>query len=169
MRHIYIIITVLAAFALGLSTHSHTDGKGNAEDKTHTVRTDTMSANAADFYYQEPVDGLMAAMEYYGVHHRDIVYAQAVLETGNFKSRNCTVKNNLFGLYDSKNGRYYEFGHWADCVVAYKEWIQHKYNSGEDYYSFLNRICYAEDTAYNDILRKIVVSNRKKINKTSHR
>lgn len=169
MRHLYIVITVMAAFSLGLSTHSRTDGKGNEEDGTRTVRTDTLSANAANFYYQEPADGLMAAMEYYGVHHKDIVYAQAVLETGNFKSRNCVVKNNLFGLYDSKNNRYYEFRHWADCVVAYKEWIQHRYNSGEDYYSFLNRICYAEDTMYSCLLRKIVVSNTKKNNKISHR
>ena len=71
--------------------------------------------------------GLKEALRYYGVKHPDIVYAQAVLETGYFKSGLCNNSNNLFGLYNSKKKKYYTFNHWKDCIVAYKEMVQYKY------------------------------------------
>lgn len=95
-------------------------------------------------------------MEYYDLHHADIVYAQAVLETGYFKSNLCTEHNNLFGLYNSKTKKYYRFDHWTDGVIAYKDWIQRRYKHPEDYYKFLSRIHYAEDSTYILKLKQIV-------------
>lgn len=51
-----------------------------------------------------------------GLSNKLFVLAQAVLETGNFRSRVCTDYNNLFGLYDSKNGEYFRFARWEDIV-----------------------------------------------------
>ena len=101
-------------------------------------------------------EGLQEALEFYGVKHPDIVYAQAILETGHFKSTGCLEHNNLFGLYNSKAKRYCRFNHWSESVVAYKEWIQNKYKPPEDYYKFLSRIHYAEDPAYISKLKQIV-------------
>lgn len=91
---------------------------------------------------------------YYQVKYPEIVCAQAILETGHFTSKNCKIKNNLFGLYDSKNRKYYEFDHWAHSIIAYKNKIQYKYKGG-DYYKFLNRIGYATDPSYINKLKEI--------------
>ena len=105
---------------------------------------------------------MLEALNYYGVKHPNIVYAQAVLETGNFKSDLCINGNNLFGLYNSKKKRYYTFDHWKDCIIAYKEMIQYKYKPPNDYYKFLSDIGYAEDPNYINKLKGIVSRNDKK-------
>ena len=113
-----------------------------------------------DFFNKLPQEGLMEALEYYEVKHPQIVYAQAILETGHFKSNVCLNYNNLFGLYDSKNKDYYKFNHWAESIVAYKEWIQKKYQPPNNYYVFLEEINYASDKEYISTLKSIV-NNRK--------
>ena len=109
-----------------------------------------------DFFNKLPQEGLMEALEYYEIKHPQIVYAQAILETGHFKSNVCLNYNNLFGLYDSKNKDYYKFNHWAESIVAYKEWIQKKYQPPNNYYVFLEEINYASDKEYISILKSIV-------------
>ena len=113
-----------------------------------------------DFFSKSPQEGLMEALEYYEIKHPQIVYAQAILETGHFKSNVCLNYNNLFGLYDSKNKDYYKFNHWAESIVAYKEWIQKKYQPPNNYYVFLEEINYAEEKSYTRLLKEIV-KNRK--------
>lgn len=104
-------------------------------------------------------EGLIDALEYYNIQHSNIVYAQALLETGNFKSAGCLEYNNLFGLYNSRINEYYKFNHWSESVVFYKEQIQKRYKPPEDYYTFLQRIGYAEDPKYIYKLKQIVNSN----------
>lgn len=91
---------------------------------------------------------VMEACEYYGLHETGIVVSQAILETGHFRSENCIRNHNLFGLYNSKKGRYYKFSHWTESVVAYRDKIQYKKKPNEKYYDFLQRIGYAEDDDY---------------------
>lgn len=109
------------------------------------------------FYSKTPKEGLKEALDYYDIQHKDIVYAQAVLETGHFNSNVCVVNNNLFGLYNSEKNEYYKFNHWTESVEAYKKWIQYKYDSLENYYDFLHRITYAEDSAY---IKKLKIINK---------
>ena len=118
------------------------------------------------FLKKSPEKGLKEALRYYGVKHPDIVYAQAVLETGYFKSGLCNNSNNLFGLYNSKKKKYYTFNHWKDCIVAYKEMIQYKYKGDNnkppnDYYKFLSDIGYAKDPHYIKKLKRIVNDKRR--------
>lgn len=119
-------------------------------------KTDTAVIKATSFYNKSPQDGLQGALIYFDVKHADIVYAQALLETGHFKSYNCLHRNNLFGLYNSKTKSYYTFNHWTESVIAYKLWIQNRYKEGEDYLLFLNRIGYAEEPLYNKYLTDII-------------
>ena len=121
---------------------------------------DTIINEQPKFFSQSPKEGLEEALSYYNLEYKDIVYAQAVLETGHFTSRVCLEYNNLFGLYDSKNKDYYKFNHWSESVVAYKEWIQKKYQPPNNYYTFLREINYAEEKNYTRILKEIV-KNRK--------
>lgn len=76
----------------------------------------------------------------------EIVLAQALLETNQFKSRVCREDNNLFGLM--KNGKYRKFKNWPESVTAYKNLIQNRYKNHENYFAFLDRIGYAEDQEY---------------------
>ncbi len=92
--------------------------------------------------------------EHYDVHHSTIVYAQAILETGHFKSNVFKTKNNCLGLWDSRNHKFYEFEHWTDCIKGYRDMVQYKYNGG-DYYSFLDNIRYASAEHYTETVRKI--------------
>ena len=111
--------------------------------------------NKPEFLNKNPEEGLREALEYYEVKYPNVVYAQAILETGNFKSDVCVKNNNLFGLYDSKNKRYYKFKHWSESVEAYIKYIQYKYDRGS-YYSFLEELNYAKDPKYTKKLRIIV-------------
>lgn len=127
---------------------------------------DTIINEQPKFFSQTPKEGLEEALSYYGLKHKDIVYAQAILETGNFKSKVCKENNNLFGLYNSKKKRYCKFKHWTESVVAYKEWIQKKYQPPNNYYTFLENINYAEEKEYTRLLKEIV--NTRKDDKRGH-
>ena len=98
------------------------------------------------------------ACEYFGLSNVDIVVAQSILETGHYNSENCTKNNNLFGLYNSKRGRYYHFDCWWKSVLMYKESIQResRMRTNEDYFDYLVRIGYAEDPLYIDKLKRII-------------
>ena len=87
------------------------------------------------------------------IHHSNIVLAQAKLETGNFTSKVCKSKGNLFGLRKGKHYRYYK--HWSESVKAYKKLIQSRYKGG-DYLAFLNNIGYASDPNYSIKLKSIL-------------
>ena len=132
------------------------------ENKPSEIKVVIIKENQLDFFNKSPQEGLKEALEYYNVKYPDIIYAQAILETGHFKSNLCINNNNLFGLYDSKNKKYYTFDHWKDCIIAYKEMVQYKYKDGDDYYKFLSDIGYAEDAKYIDKLKEIVNQNDKK-------
>lgn len=128
------------------------------ESVIRTIVTDSISAvvdEQPDFMSKSPQEGLMEALVYYEVDHPEIVYAQAILETGWFTSDLCLNSNNLFGLYNSKKLQYYRFNHWAESVVAYVKFVQYKYKPPDDYYKFLSRIGYAEDKDYIRKLRNI--------------
>lgn len=100
------------------------------------------------------IENLMAVLEKYEVKHAKVVAAQAILETGYFSSTLCQESHNLFGLRHPSDGSYYTFDNWEQSVKAYVDDVQYKYTGG-DYYSFLNRIGYAEDRKYTAKVRKI--------------
>lgn len=82
-----------------------------------------------------------------GIRHPKIVLAQAILETGWFRSPLCRNRHNLFGLTNPKTGKYYEFNHWTESVRAYYTKVQYKYKGG-NYLLWLRDIGYAEDPRY---------------------
>lgn len=95
-----------------------------------------------------------------GIDYPEIVLAQAILETGNYKSYCCTNRHNLFGLR-RRDGSYMEFGHWTESVGAYKKYIQKYQETPEDYYQFLDNLGYAEDSIYVVRVRQIVKTQLK--------
>ena len=137
------------------------------EDK-EIIEEESIIEESLSFLSKSPEEGLIEALEYYNVIHPNIVYAQAILETGHFKSRICQDYNNLFGLYNSKEQDYYRFNHWSESVLAYIDKIQYKYrnnNPSNDYYRFLLDIGYASDPEYINKLKGIINSNDKRRSK----
>ena len=86
-----------------------------------------------------------------GIKHPEIVYAQYRLETGNGVSRAFTEYNNAFGFI--YKGRLMRFKSVDACVEYYKTWQDKRYVKG-DYYVFLQKIGYAEDEGYIQMLKK---------------
>ena len=127
-------------------------------------RLDSLTINNNDNYSyshittfesKTPEEGIDEALQYYNIEHPTIVKAQAILETAHFTSDLCIKNNNLFGLYDSKNKRYYSYNHWWESIEAYKKLIQRKYDNSKYYYMFLEDIKYARDKEYTNKLKKI--------------
>ena len=107
------------------------------------------------FVNKTPEEGIDEALQYYNIEHPTIVKAQAILETAHFTSDLCIKNNNLFGLYDSKNKKYYSYNHWWESIEAYKKLVQRKYNNSKYYYMFLEDIKYAKDKEYINKLKEI--------------
>lgn len=82
-----------------------------------------------------------------GILYPKIVLAQAILETGWFRSSVCLNKHNLFGLTNPRTGKYYEFNHWTESVRAYYTKVQYKYKGG-NYLFWLDEIGYADNPDY---------------------
>jgi len=93
------------------------------------------------------IPNLLAEIEKNGIKYPKIVLAQAILETGWFKSAVCRNKHNLFGLTNPRTKDYYEFNHWTESVKAYYTKVQYRYKSG-NYLLWLRDIGYAEDKGY---------------------
>ena len=94
-----------------------------------------------------------------GILYPKIVLAQAILETGWFRSSVCRNKHNLFGLTNPRTGKYYEFNHWTESVRAYYTKVQYKYKGG-NYLLWLDEIGYAEDPKYIIPLNKVFQMTR---------
>lgn len=93
------------------------------------------------------IPNLYAEIIQNGIRHPKIVLAQAILETGWFTSPVCRNKHNLFGLTNPRTGKYFEFDHWTESVLAYYTKVQYRYKGG-NYLLWLRNIGYAEDPNY---------------------
>ena len=91
-----------------------------------------------------------------GILYPKIVLAQAILETGWFRSSVCRNKHNLFGLTNPRTGKYYEFNHWTESVQAYYTKVQYKYKGG-NYLLWLDEIGYSENSNYIKTIIKVLM------------
>lgn len=103
------------------------------------------------------------------IRFADIVFAQALLESGNFRSRIFLENNNMFGMkcarrrptthHGELHGHAY-FQTWEDCVLDYA-FFQTTYmkhiSTKKEYFQYLADN-YAEDPKYIDKL-KIIINN----------
>jgi flagellum-specific peptidoglycan hydrolase FlgJ len=112
-------------------------------------------------------ENLMAYIKMCGIRFSDIVYAQAVLETGGFKSMIFLESFNLFGMKVassrpttalSKSRGHALYDSWMMSVndyALYQSAFLRDIRTSEDYLSYLSKH-YAEDPAYVSKLRKII-------------
>ena len=86
------------------------------------------------------------------IPHANIVLAQSLLETGEYKSSLTRTHKNIFGMRN-RNG-YKKYTSYEECIGDYKKRISSRYKGG-DYYKFIRDIGYAEDPEYITKLKKI--------------
>lgn len=139
---------------------------GNSVEYNSEAVNDTiLVSDSIDFSEKE----LKKYIKHLNLKHPDIVYAQAVLETGNFKSKLFVNNNNLFGFKEPKvrsntargsvNGYAY-YSSWRQSVIDYalyqSSYIR-KLNR-EAYFDYLDKN-YAEDPNYSKKLKEIIKRN----------
>lgn len=116
-------------------------------------------------------ENLRSFIKTLNLQHPDIVYAQAMLESGNLTSSLVKTNSNLFGMKvpssrakvsvkNKSNYSYFEkttLEGWQMCVIDYALWQSRyaNYRSKDDYFNYLSRN-YAEDPSYVDKLKKII-------------
>lgn len=88
----------------------------------------------------------------------DIVFRQALLETGSFTSELCVKHHNLFGI--KQRDHYAHFQNDESCVEFYATHIALRYKGGS-YYNFLKKIGYATDRRYIAKLKALKVKTMK--------
>ena len=103
--------------------------------------------------------------------HKDIIVAQAILETGWFKSKNCVNNNNMFGMKrsysrattsDTAIGTYAHYPNWQQSVIDYyllqaTTQSVNPTHSRDQYYSYLDRIYSEMGSSYSSQLKDIIV------------
>lgn len=95
-------------------------------------------------------------LDKYDIKHKDKVLKVAILETGWFKSNKAIKHKNLFGFETGIK----HFDTYDESVKAYKTRVESRMREGEDYYSFLKRIKYANDKKYIWKLKRVKVSKK---------
>lgn len=150
---IHVVWFIIALLVVAFFINVYSDNK---KENTIVEKEDSISVQWRQNHFLLSEENLYNELVAQGVDFPEIVTAQALLETGHFKSYACLQQNNLFGLRDNK-GKYMSFPHWTDAVAAYKKYIQ-RYNHPvpEDYYAYLQELGYAEDPQYIDKLKQIV-------------
>lgn len=143
------IVICAILFLVVILTFIGHDERLTALEEARGVTSIEIRLEQPEFLLKGPREGLMEALEYYQVPHADIVYSQAYLETGNFKSNLNVNSNNIFGLYNGKLKRYMKFDHWVGSVETYIKCFSSKYtDTTENYYDFLERMHYTKDPEY---------------------
>lgn len=108
---------------------------------------------------------LVTYLTYKNVNFKEVVLAQAHLETGNFSSRIFIEGNNLFGMKKpyvrsttaiGTHLGHARYSHWTKSVDDYLLWYEyHQKYLKECYYTFLVNVGYAEDVEYTNKLKMI--------------
>ena len=127
----------------------------NASLKTELQKKTDVITKSENHLLELTIPNLYKEIIRNGILYPKIVLAQAILETGWFRSSVCRNKHNLFGLTNPRTGKYYEFNHWTESVRAYYTKVQYKYKGG-NYLLWLDEIGYAEDSDYVLVITKIL-------------
>ena len=98
--------------------------------------------------------------DFYGITDAEIVYAQSCLESGHFSSSIYRKKNNHLGI--RRKSGYASYPDWTACLKDYSDRVARRKRDGEDHYTFLMRIGYAEDGEYVSKVKSVVLGNRKR-------
>lgn len=143
--------------------------------QTEFVTEETKAIIISEFDKQNKftAENLKAYILELNIRFPHIVYAQAKLETGNFKSKIFRENNNLFGMKEAKRrpttnkgteNNHAVYLNWKESVVDYAMYSAAYLNgikSESEYFDYL-RQNYAQDTSYVLRLKEIIEKQKMK-------
>lgn len=164
------ILVIICTFYLGYVSYpfinKNTDFKAVVENKKSLDTIRVFIENTNDTF---SLENLKNEIKNLNIKHPDIVFAQAIQETGHFTSNIFNQNNNLFGMKMAyrrpktaigiKNG-HAEYNNWKESVIDYALW-QNRYanfSDRDDYFKYLSKN-YAEDKTYVHKLKSIIRKN----------
>jgi Ca2+/Na+ antiporter len=111
-------------------------------------------------------DKLLLEVEKYSFKYPDIVMAQAILESGHFKSPVFKQNHNMFGMRQAlrristaqgSNLNHAYYTSWKDCVADRALYEAHYLSklTREQYFSYLDQV-YAEGGGYSKLLKQVI-------------
>ena len=115
-------------------------------------------------------ENLVKKIKSLDIKYPHIVYAQAHIESGNFKSKLFRINHNLFGMKEAKSRinlalgskrGYAYYRSWEDSVLDYAFYMAYKskyLNSENNYYAMLSK-SYAENPNYVFTLKNFINKN----------
>ena len=140
------------------------------DNKTKYIKTETeVNIITNNSFSQE---NLIKEIQRLPFKYKDIVLAQCILESGNFKSPVFKQCNNLLGLREAKQRltlatgthlNHATFTTWKECLLdrlIFEAKYMHDLNRSE-YLLYLGRV-YAEGKGYDKILEQIIKNNNVK-------
>ena len=145
-----------------LDNQKELDDNSRNSDRKASLKTEQQQKKTDDITKSEnnlpelTIPNLYKEIIRNGILYPKIVLAQAILETGWFRSSVCRNKHNLFGLTNPRTGQYYEFNHWTESVRAYYTKVQYKYKVG-NYLLWLDEIGYSENSNYIKTIIKVLM------------
>jgi len=108
-------------------------------------------------------ENLIMSMYDLDIQHKETVFRQAVVESGNFKSKLFKNGNNLFGMRRATQREtkalkktymgYAKYPHWIHSIIDYKIWQGDK--NINDYKTFLKKRNYAKNVNYFSHLKSV--------------
>ena len=126
---------------------------------------ETEDYNLIGYYMEMPLtpENFAQALMDFEIKYPEIAYRQAVLESGNFKSKLTSKGKNLFGMRRNKRGWCSDkmlFGHakyqyWIYSVLDYKEWQGDKVI--HNYYNYLIKRGYNNNIDYIEKLKAVSI------------
>ena len=164
MKHILIIFLLSAITLSNLG-----GGHETSREELEAMVEDMIRQSRAEYIRSQDFtpELFKKYLELVGLRHPEVVYKQAVLETGWFTHIRCTQYNNYFGMKKARVREHCQLGvwkkhatyeHWTLSIDDYKLWQD--YWEGEqydqiNYYSFLSNVGYATARNYTKILKRI--------------
>ena len=138
--------------------------------KTHIVQTMTeyekvLLVEEVNKFSDEKLENKIKEL---GFKYPHIVMAQAILETGNFRSPVFEENHNLFGMKEATSrlnlakgteNNHASYANWEDSVLDYALWSStyaNKAQTEDEYFQILNSLGYAEDNSYELKLKEII-------------
>jgi hypothetical protein len=107
-----------------------------------------------------------------GIKYPDLVFAQALLESGEFKSKLCKENKNLFGMQmpttrktiaTSSRKHYAKYKHWTESVFDYKLYQEYIFGKRKytriEYINMLNKK-YSETSDYMKRVHRVLKENK---------
>ena len=156
---IFLLIIFVSSLFAGVFSIRNTVLIQKVLDKEEQMQQTIEESNSFNVYK------LMNLLQEYNIQHKDIVLAQAILESSHFKSDLFVKQNNMFGMLNPLtrpttsigDKTFANYNTIEECVIDYALWqsCYARNLTREEYFNKLAKV-YSEDENYINKLKNII-------------